>query len=186
MTTADGPRDPERRPGAFWKSPQFRYPILMILYLAIGGALFNLALHELPGTLEALDRFTALSVDTFLGLFTDRSTHRDTIVTLDGFAVSIIIECVGLLEMLIYSACVLAFPAPLRARLWGIPLGCAAIFVFNVLRITTLLVIGRHWNGYFDFFHLYFWQATLIAMIVGVLYGWIRFFVHDRTVSVPT
>ncbi len=40
------------------------------------------------------------------------------------------------------------------------------------------LVIGRHWNEYFDFFHVYFWQATQIAMIVGVLYGWIKLFGH--------
>ena len=42
----------------------------------------------------------------------------------------------------------------------------------------TLLIVGRHWSEYFDFFHVYFWQATLIAMIVSVLYGWIRIFVH--------
>ena len=61
--------------------------------------------------------------------------------------------------------------------LWGVPLGCAAIFGFNVLRIATLLVVGRYWSDYFDFFHIYFWQATLIAMIVSVLYGWIKLFV---------
>ena len=79
--------------------------------------------------------------------------------------------------MLIYSACVMAFPASWSARLWGVPLGCLAIFGFNLLRIVTLLLVGRHWNSAFDFFHVYFWQATLIAMIVSVLYGWIRFFV---------
>jgi len=105
------------------------------------------------------------------------TTHGD-LVTYDGFSVSIIIECVGILEMVIYSACVLAFPASARSRAIGVPLGCFAIFAFNVLRIATLLVVGRHWHAAFDFFHLYFWQATLIAMIVGVLYGWIRIFVR--------
>ena len=46
------------------------------------------------------------------------------------------------------------------------------------LRIVTLLLVGRYQGEYFDFFHLYFWQATLIAMIVSVLYGWIRIFVQ--------
>jgi len=82
------------------------------------------------------------------------------------------------LEMLIYSACVIAFPAPLRTRALGVLFGCLAIFVFNLLRISTLLIVGRHWGDYFDFFHVYFWQATLIAMIVGVLYAWIKLFVH--------
>jgi len=155
-----------------------RYPVLMVAYLIVGGSLFSFGLSEFPLAVESLDRLTALVVHHLLGLFTSATTQREAIVTLDGFAVLIIIECVGLLEMVIYSACVLAFPAPVRARLWGIPLGCAAIFGFNVLRITTLLIVGRHWNEYFDFFHVYFWQATLIAMIVGVLYGWIKIFVH--------
>ena len=150
----------------------------MIVYLVIGGSLFNYGLDEFPEAVEALDRITALLVHVFIGLFTDLTNLRGAVVTLDGFAVSIIIECVGLLEMVIYSSCVLAFPAPLRAKLWGVPLGCAAIFAFNVLRIVTLLLVGRFFNDYFDFFHVYFWQATLIAMIVGVLYGWIKLFVH--------
>jgi archaeosortase B (VPXXXP-CTERM-specific) len=161
-----------------WANPQVRYPLLVLVYLAVIGSLFNAVLQDLRGPLEQLERVTAASVHLFVRIFTELTTQRGNLVTLDGFAVSIIIECVGLLEMLIYSACVLAFPAPIRARLLGVALGCAAIFFFNLLRIATLLVVGRHWGDHFDFFHLYFWQATLIAMIVSVLYGWIKLFVH--------
>ena len=178
MSTGEEALDPTSRFRTIWANPQLRYPILMIIYLLIGGSAFTLALSEFPDAIETVDRWTASCVHHFIGLFTNLTTHRHAIVTLDGFAVSIIIECVGLLEMVIYSACVLAFPAPIRAKLWGVPLGCLAIFAFNVLRITTLLIVGRHWNAYFDFFHVYFWQATLIVMIVSVLYGWIKLFVH--------
>ena len=178
MTASEEPIDPKLRVRALWANPQLRFPTLMLLYLLIGGSLFSLGLARFPDFVNALNRLTALCVHQFMGLFTTLTTQRQTIVTFDGFAVSIIIECVGLLEMLIFAACVLAFPAPLRAKAWGIPLGCLAIFVFNVVRIVTLLVVGRHWADYFNFFHVYFWQATLIAMIVGVLYGWIKLFVH--------
>ncbi len=57
-------------------------------------------------------------------------------------------------------------------------LGCGVIFLFNLVRIGMLLIVGRRWPDSFEFFHLYFWQATLIAIIVSVLYGWIRIFVH--------
>ena len=154
--------------------PQLRYPLLVLLYLLAIGAAAALLLERLQPALESLEVFTAQSVAAFMGLFTAGMTTRGDLVTYDGFSVSIIIECVGILEMLIYSACVLAFPAPWRARAIGVPAGCFAIFAFNVLRIATLLVVGRHWHAAFDFFHLYFWQATLIVMIVGVLYGWIR------------
>lgn len=178
MTSAENTPNPTGKLRTLWANPQVRYPILMIVYLVIGGSLFNYGLGEFPEAVEALNRITALLVHVFIRLFTDLTNLRGAVVTLDGFAVSIIIECVGLLEMVIYSSCVLAFPAPLRAKLWGVPLGCAAIFAFNVLRILTLLLVGRFFNDYFDFFHVYFWQATLIAMIVSVLYGWIKLFVH--------
>jgi archaeosortase B (VPXXXP-CTERM-specific) len=163
------------------RNPQARYPLLVLLYLGVIGGLFNASLGALRPTLERLEAFTAASVHVLMGAFTGLTTQRGNLVTFDGFAVSIIIECVGLLEMLIYSACVLAFPAPMRARLIGVGAGCAAIFFFNLLRIVTLLVVGRHWGDYFDFFHVYFWQATLIAMIVSVLYGWITLFVQRET-----
>lgn len=154
--------------------PQLRYPLFVLLHLLVIGGLATLFLEDMKPALEALEAFTARSVSAFMSLFTSAMAVHGDLVTYDGFSVSIIIECVGILEMLIYSACVLAFPASWQARAIGVPMGCLAIFSFNVLRIATLLVVGRHWHGAFDFFHLYFWQATLIAMIVGVLYGWIR------------
>ncbi len=178
MSTGEEPLETTGRLRRFWSNPQLRYPVLMVLYLLIGASAFGLSLTVFPAAIDEMDRLTAVVVHQFIALFTNQTTQRAAIVTLDGFAVSIIIECVGLLEMVIYSACVLAFPAPIRAKLWGIPLGCAAIFTFNVIRIVTLLIVGRYWPDYFDFFHIYFWQATLIAMIVGVLYGWIKLFVH--------
>ena len=166
---------PPSRPLRAWLAhPQLRYPLLVLLYLVIAGSLVSTFMDRLQPALRQLEIFTATSVAAFMSLFTSAMTTHGDLVTYDGFSVSIIIECVGILEMLIYSACVLAFPAPWRARAIGVPAGCLAIYGFNVLRIATLLVVGRHWHAAFDFFHLYFWQATLIAMIVGVLYGWIR------------
>jgi archaeosortase B (VPXXXP-CTERM-specific) len=177
MSTTDPPTDPTSKLRALWANPRVRYPVLVLAYLLGIGSLFNAFLTDLRGPLAALEEFTALSVHRSMGVFTALTTQRDNFVTLDGATVEIVIECVGLLEMLIYSACVLAFPTSLRARLWGIPLGCLAIYGFNVLRIATLLIVMRHWGDYMDFFHVYFWQATLMAMIVSVLYGWIRLFV---------
>ena len=170
--------DVAERLRAHWANPQIRYPLLVVVYLLAIGSVFNASLESLRGPLESLSAWTASSVHGLLRVFTDATTLRGHLVTFDGFAVAIIVECVGLLEMLIYSACVLAFPAPVRTRAIGVVLGCLAIFVFNLLRIVTLLLVGRYANDWFDFFHVYFWQATLIAMIVGVLYGWIRIFVR--------
>lgn len=161
-----------------WANPQLRYPLLVILYLAILGGAYNASALALRPALEVLIQATATMMHYVLLVFTDATTLRGNIVTYDGFAVAIILECVGLFEMVIYSACVLAFPAPIRTRVLGVVLGCGFIFLFNLVRIGMLLIVGRHWHVAFEFFHLYFWQATLIAIIVSVLYGWIRIFVQ--------
>lgn len=162
---------------ALWRNPQVRYPLLVVLYLALMGWAFNASLETLRGPLASAVRGTAGLVHYTLLPFTELTTLRGNVVTYDGFAVAIIIECLGLFEMVIYSACVVAFPAPIRSRVIGVLLGCLVILAFNLVRIIMLLLVGRFWNESFDFFHLYFWQATLIAIIVSVLYGWIRIFV---------
>ena len=176
MAHAEDPAPMRSTAAALWANPQARYPVLVVLYIVVLGVVFNASLASLAGRIEALEDLTAGAVYWGMRLFTDSMRLRGSLVTFDGFSVDIIPECIGLLEMLIYGACVLAFPATLRARAIGIVFGCAAIFVFNLVRIATLLVVGRYWHAYFDFFHVYFWQGTLIAMIVGVLYAWIRIF----------
>lgn len=179
MSTLEDTMDPIRKIRALWKNPQVRSPILIIAYMAVFGTLFDVLLPKMGDAIFSLEKFTAYCISGFMGIFTDVMKLNGNTVTLDGFSLRVITECVGLFEMLIYASCVLAFPASTRAKLWGIPLGCGAIYGFNLLRLTMLLIVGRHWNEYFDFFHIYFWQATLIAMIVAVLYGWIKVFV-DR------
>lgn len=174
MPLADGPAPAPWTLRDRLALPQLRYPLLVLVYLTIVGGLTTFFFDALRPTLDRLEALTAETVCAFMAIFTSKMSVSGDLVTYDGFSVSIIIECVGILEMIIYSACVLAFPASVRARAIGVPAGCAAIFSFNVLRIATLLLVGRHWHAAFDFFHLYFWQATLIAMIVGVLYAWIR------------
>ncbi len=180
MSTASDDSAPELRDRlrAVWTNPQTRYPILVVAYLAMIGLAFNAALPSIHGLLDSSVRGTAVVMHAILQIATDATTLRGNVVTFDGFAVAIIIECVGLFEMVIYAACVLAFPAPVRTRVIGVVLGCFVIYFFNVVRIGMLLLVGRYWNEYFDFFHVYFWQATLIAIIVSVLYGWIRIFVR--------
>lgn len=82
--------------------------------------------------------------------------------------------------MLIFTAAVLAFPATWRKKLIGIFLGCPLIYLFNVLRIAVLVIVGRHWSSAFEFMHLYFWQATMIVMITSVWLLWIMMVVRDE------
>lgn len=163
------------------QNPTFRFIGLFSLYLGILAVLLPIGLRKFPGALGFLLRATATFEYWILLPFTDQVSTSGTAVYLGHFAVRIITECTGLFEMVIYAACVLAFPTSWSKKGLGLLLGVPAIYVFNLLRILCLLVVGRYANPMFDFFHLYFWQATLIIMITAVWLLWIYAIVRDET-----
>jgi len=163
--------------------PTWRFLVLFALYLAAVGLLLPLVTTTFPGLTRFLVTATAAIEYALLAAFSDQAALRDTVVHLGSFGVRIIGECTGLFEMAIYAACVLAFPTSWRKKGIGLLFGIPAIYGFNVLRILCLLVVGRYANQSFDFFHLYFWQGTLILMITSVWMLWIYLVVRDETGS---
>jgi exosortase H (IPTLxxWG-CTERM-specific) len=151
-----------------------------VLYLAAGSALI---LRIPPASLAAPKEATAALVAGLFRVFTEHVAHHRDVVTFDGFAVRIVSECFGLLEMAIFGAAVLAFATTWRKRALGLLLGVPAIYLFNLLRIAMLLVAGRSSPALFEFAHVYFWQATLILVITSLWLLWIRFVVRDETSS---
>ena len=133
-----------------------------------------------PGAIQFLVRATAAIEYAMLVAFTDQARLTGDTVQFGSFGVTIISECTGLFEMAIYASCVLAFPTSWRNRGLGLLFGIPAIYAFNVLRILCLLLVGHYAFASFDFFHLYFWQGTLILMITSVWMLWIYLVVRNE------
>lgn len=150
----------------------------LLLYLWLATLLIR-KLEELY--LKQIQESTAGAVGRLFAAFTDRVAQHADVVTYDGFSVRIVSECFGLLEMAIFSAAVLAFATTWKKRAIGIAFGVPTIYAFNLARILMLLWVGRHANEYFEFIHVYFWQATLILVITSLWLVWIRFVVGDDT-----
>jgi archaeosortase B (VPXXXP-CTERM-specific) len=161
--------------------PTWRFLILFALYLAAVGILLPMATQAFPGVMRFMVEATAAIEYAVLALFTDQASLNDTVVHFGAFGVRIIGECTGLFEIAIYVACVLAFPTTWRKKGLGLLFGIPAIYAFNVLRILCLLVVGRYAQSSFEFFHLYFWQGTLILMIASVWMLWVYLVVRDET-----
>jgi exosortase H (IPTLxxWG-CTERM-specific) len=87
-------------------------------------------------------------------------------------AVMVTNGCNGLEVCILFAAAVLAFPAPIKARLMGALGGVAAIQIVNLLRIISLVVLARVAQGAFDFFHLYVWDAFIMMDGVALFLGW--------------
>jgi exosortase H (IPTLxxWG-CTERM-specific) len=153
-----------------------RFIFLFLLYLAI---LFGLELLR-PVDAHVILPFTAaiakISVG-LVGLFDSHAVAFGKVLqsTSNGFAISIERGCNGVEAVIILVAAMLAFPAPWKHRLIGIGLGFLAIQALNLVRIISLFYLGQ-WNRvWFDWFHLYLWQALIVLDALIAFLIWLRY-----------
>jgi archaeosortase B (VPXXXP-CTERM-specific) len=158
---------------AVWRNPAYRFVLLFLPYLGFVSILYPLVVENYFGIVQAFIEGTAYLEYWIFSWFTEDTKLEDKLVYFAGFAVKIIDECTGIYEMLIFTAAVMAFPTTWRNRGLGVVLGCPLIYLFNVVRIAMLIVVGRYWPMAFDFMHLYFWQGTMIIWIVSIWLLWI-------------
>jgi exosortase H (IPTLxxWG-CTERM-specific) len=152
-----------------WANPVYRFVFFFLFNLGALALLWPILARQVPGFNESLTTATA------------------AIEYWDTFSIEIVGECTGISEALIFAASVVAFPTRWKKKWIGLLLGIPLIYGFNVLRILMLLVVGRYQPSMFHFFHIYFWQATLILMIISVWLLWIYVVVrHEEGLALPS
>jgi exosortase/archaeosortase family protein len=83
-------------------------------------------------------------------------------------------QCDGLVLYVLLTGFVLAYPGPARRRLWFIPLGIAALWLLNVVRIVALALNHRYSPETFEFNHHYAFNAVAYAALGGLWMLWTR------------
>jgi exosortase H (IPTLxxWG-CTERM-specific) len=91
-----------------------------------------------------------------------------------GFAVSIEAGCNGVEAGIVLTAAMLAFPATWTERLVGFAIGNLTVQALNLLRIVTLFYIGQWNQTWFEWAHLYIWQALIMLDVLAVFLLWLR------------
>jgi archaeosortase B (VPXXXP-CTERM-specific) len=172
----------------FWENPAQRFVLLFLPYLAVAAIAYPRFVQNHQRFIQSLIVGTADLLHLLFDLFSDRISGSHKLLMYDGFLVSIVDECTGIYEVIIFTAAVLAFPAKPGDKLIGIVFGNLIIYAFNILRIVLLILIGRYFPSLFEFMHLYFWQATMILMIASVWVLWlVKVVQRDRpTISAGT
>jgi len=148
-----------------------------ILFAVILLALFTLELTP-PGQ-AVVGPWTSLVAEAssaFIRAFDGDARAQGNMVysSRTGFAMTIEAGCNGVEAMLVLLAGILAFPAPSRSKLIGLAIGAVAIQALNLVRIVSLFYLGQWDMKWFEWAHLYLWQALIMldALIVWML--WIR------------
>lgn len=102
-----------------------------------------------------------------------------------GTAVSIQPGCNGVEAMLVVLAAILATPAPWKAKLIGIGVSFLAIQALNLVRIISLFYL-LEWNPvWFEWAHLYLWQALIMLDGLIVYLLWVRWLPAPAAAATP-
>jgi len=117
-------------------------------------------------------------VYAFLGLTVYRTNYT---VTVNGFAMSIAPVCTALTTMIIYFACIVAYPASFGKKLLGLLLGIPALALVNFGRLLLLGYLGYTNQRLFDLVHLYVFQVVFIVFVIVLWLTWIDKIVQDAS-----
>jgi exosortase H (IPTLxxWG-CTERM-specific) len=154
----------------------YRFIIVFVVCLV---ALFTLELYQ-PVKAAVIDPFTGAVAHVSAGimqLFDGNVIANGNIIfdARSGAGIEIVAGCNGVEAVLILVSAILAFPAPWKHKLIGIGIGFLAIQVLNLVRIISLYYLHIWSPVWFDWFHLYLWQAliSLDALVFWLI--WLRY-----------
>jgi len=161
-------------------TPTVRFLVVFVGALATLSIVYPWLSTRFHGITLRLMEATAAIVAMIASPLLDGLILAERTIRTPNIAIEVIEECTGIYEILIFWAAVIAFPAAWRAKITGIIGGALTLLAINIIRMVFLVVVGDRWPDSFDFLHTYFWQATLILMILTVWILWIRL-VASRT-----
>ena len=123
--------------------------------------------------------FTALiaSVSAWVTHLFDPAVQSHGIIlqnVTNGIAVSIEPGCNGVEAMICLTAAIVAFPASWKHKLYGLLCGFLAIQALNGVRIISLFYLLQWDKEWFEWAHLYLWQALIILDALIVFIIWVR------------
>jgi exosortase H (IPTLxxWG-CTERM-specific) len=111
-----------------------------------------------------------------LNLLSLKATASGTVLQVEGFTARIDDVCTGVFVVAIYFSAVLAYPSRMKEKLKGLALGASVIFSLNLVRVVSLMYIGRYFPSFFETAHLLIWQSLIIFFaLLAWLYWTARF-----------
>jgi len=99
---------------------------------------------------------------------------RGTIISGDLFSVQIAQGCDAYRICALLCSAMIAYPAPLTLKAWGVVCGLAWLNALNLVRICGLYFIGGHFHEHFQQSHEVYFPIFLIAMTVLAWILWVR------------
>lgn len=88
------------------------------------------------------------------------------------FSINVVDGCNGIYATAILISGVIAYPASVRHKLYGVAFGFTAVFLVNLIRVISLFYMGLHFPDIFQEVHVYVWQPIIILWAIIVWNFW--------------
>ena len=93
-------------------------------------------------------------------------------ITGKGFSVEIKNGCNAIYEISLFISAVIAYPSSLKYKFFGLAVGATVIYIFNLLRVIILFIIGVYYQGFFKMVHDHISQNIFIFFVVILWVFW--------------
>ncbi|MEW6429693.1 MAG: hypothetical protein AB1568_16860 [Thermodesulfobacteriota bacterium] len=151
-----------------------------LAFLVLSGAIFFLLGTRANGFFESTNFLTADILARTLRAAGRRAVARGELVSAEGFSVRVIAECSAVYLLALYFCFVLAYPAPGRAKGFGLLFGLPLIWAANQLRLFLIFLVGLADREIFETAHIYFGQIFMIGVTFLLCMGWLQTMVAGR------
>jgi exosortase/archaeosortase family protein len=169
---------------AWWKGsqPVNWFIIKFIALVAVFHALTLLPIYD--GLLPPYLHTVATLAQLLSRCFGESGEVVGATLRSPAYAVTVSPACSAVELAGFIAAAVIAFPSPWRAKVSGVLVGVILVAVLNVIRVTSLFLVGLHARSAFDMVHDDLW-AVLFILIATLFVGiWIAR-VHQRNSPRP-
>lgn len=156
-----------------------RFCAVFLLLIAVYAAVFSTPFVE--RWLHApLSHLVAVLCVPVLSLFGEASLSGTTL-QFQAFRGTVVEACNGVLPTYIFLAAVIAFPSSGTDKLRGALLGVPAIFLINLARVISLMLLGAYKPDIVERVHIDVWQTVVVALAMGIWIFWAERIVRPRS-----
>jgi exosortase/archaeosortase family protein len=84
--------------------------------------------------------------------------------------------CDGLVLYALFAGFIIAFPGPVRPKLWFIPAGIGVLYMINIVRVGALALNHHYAHQSVDFNHHYTFSFIVYGCICLLWMQWVRWY----------
>jgi exosortase H (IPTLxxWG-CTERM-specific) len=153
-----------------WNGDALRFVFIFCGYLLVSAAVY-MGLRS-TAAFEPFLHTNAVLTSQILNLFGAGTEAHGSLITGNDFSFRLIPECTSMIFTAMFASAVLAFPSERGAKLTGMVMGAAALFLINLVRIISLFYIGSAFPSFLEVAHLFLWQILMILAALGLWLFW--------------